>query len=310
MRRTPIEFRIKSRLNLHAGHVAVEQGDICMSGVGKFVIWMCYAAAVAYVGYSWYTYSGLFRLAVEWQLATFESYSLKATLAVLAVALILPVAVVARLKGGPDLPTETTRVTEALKSPASLAVLGIVLLAVGAGAGWLGYQKSQETITYESVDLNAGQKPSSDHVVLTGVAHTEYLVQLESKRRGRTTTDNYFPLVSSAWRRGEPLVYFVKTNATAYLPQGGGQPVVFSRGTPFQMTTEKALLVRNGLPGPVGEAFRKTNTVADPPIVLDMNPNADFEMYWIGAIIGGFLGFGMLLTAAVLATRRRRAPLT
>jgi hypothetical protein len=282
-----------------------------MSGVGKFVIWMCYAAAVAYVGYSWYTYSGLFRLAVEWQLANFESYSLKATLAVLAVALILPVAIVARFAGGPDLPTETTRATEALKSPALTALLGLVLLAAGGGAGWLGYQKSQETITYESVDLSAGQTPSSNHVVMTGIAHTEYLLQLETKRRGRTTIDSYFPLASSAWRRGEPFVYFVKTNATAYLPQGGGQPVMlFGRTPPFQMTTGNALLVSNGLPGPVGEAFRKTISVANPAIVLDMNPNADFEMYWIGAIIGGLLGFGMLLAAAVLASRRRRASLT
>jgi LPS O-antigen subunit length determinant protein (WzzB/FepE family) len=32
-------------------------------------------------------------------------------------------------------------------------------------------------------------------------------------------------------------------------------------------------------------------------------------MYWIAAIIGGLLGFGMLLTAAVMASRRRRVPL-
>ena len=282
-----------------------------MSGVGKFVIWMCYAAAVAYVGYSWYTYSGLFRLAVEWQLANFESYSLKVTLLALAVVLVAPVAVVARLTGGPDLPNETTRLTQALKAPAAAALLGIVLLAVGAGAGWLGYQKSQEVITYESIDLSAGQKPSSNHAVLTGIAHTEYLLQLETKRRGKTTVDSYFPIASSAWRRGEPFVYFVKTNATAYLPHSGGQPVMLSgRTPPFQMTTEKSLLVRNGLPGPVGEAFRKAVTVADPPIVLDMNPNADFEMYWIVAIIGGLLGFGLLLTAAVMASRRRRVPLT
>ena len=282
-----------------------------MSGVGKLVIWVCYAAAVAYIGYSWYTYSGLFRLAVEWQLANFESYSLKATLAGLAVALIVPVAVVAKLLGGPDLPNETTRLTQALKAPAVAALLGVVLLAVGVGAGWLGYQKSQEIITYEPVDLSAGQTPSSNHVVLTGIAHTEYLLQFESKRRGSTTIDNYFPLASSAWRRGEPFVYFVKTKATAYLPQSGGQPVIFSgRTPPFRMTTEKALLVRNGLPGPVGEAFRKSITLADPPIVLDMNPNADFEMYWIVAIAAGLLGFGMLLTAAVMAVRRRRVPLT
>jgi hypothetical protein len=281
-----------------------------MSGVGKLVIWICYAAAVAYIGYSWYTYSGLFRLAVEWQLANFESYSLKATLVVLAVALIAPVAIVARLKGGPDLPNETERLTQAVKAPATAALLGLVLLAAGAGAGWLGYQKSQEPITYESVDLSAGQTPSSNHAVLTGIAHTEYLVQLETKRRGSRTIDSYFPIASSSWRGGEPLLYFVKTNATAYIPEGGGKPVMFSAGTPFQMTTQKALLVRNGLPGPVGEAFRKSLAVAATPIVLDMNPNADVEMYWIAAITSALLGFGLLLTAAVMAFRRRRIPLT
>lgn len=282
-----------------------------MNRGGKFVIWMCYAAAVAYIGYSWYTYSGLFRLAVEWQLAMFESYSLKMTLLAVTVALIAPIAIVARLKGGPDLPNETERLAQAVKAPATAALLGLVLLAAAACAGWLGYHKAQETITYESVDLSAGQTPSSNHAVLTGIAHTEYLVQLESKRRGSTTIDYYFPLASSAWRRGEPLVYFVKTNTTAYLPKGGGQIVMFSgRTPPFQMTTEKALLVRNGLPGPVGEAFRKSVTVAEAPIVLDMNPNADVEMYWIAAIASALLGVGLLLTAAVMAVRRRRVPLT
>jgi hypothetical protein len=282
-----------------------------MSSIGKFVVWMCYAAVVVYIGYSWYTYSGLFRLIAEWQLANFESYSLKVTLLGLAVALITPVAVVARVLGGPDLPSETTRMTQALKTPSVAALVGVVLLAVGGGAGWLGYQKSQEIITYEFVNLSAGQAPSSNHAVMTGIAHTEYLLQFELKRRSSTTVDNYFPLASSGWRRGEPFVYFVKTNAAAYLPQNGGPPVMISgRTPPFQMTTEKALLVRNGLPGPVGEAFRKSITLAETPIVLDMNPNADFEVFWIIAIIGGLMGFGMLLTAAVMATRRRRVPLT
>ena len=282
-----------------------------MSRAAKLVMWICYAVGIAYIGYSWYTYSGLFRLAVEWQLAMFESYSLKMTLLALVVAVIAPVAIVARVLGGPEASHETARVTEALKSPALAATLGLVLLAVAAGAGWLGYQKSQETITYEPVDLSAGQTPSSNHVVLTGIAHTEYLVQFEIKRRSSTTIDNYFPLASAAWRHGEPLVYFVKTNATAYLPQGGGRPFLISgRTPPFKMTTEKALLVRNGLPGPVTEAFRKAITVADPPILLDLNPNADTEIYWIVAATCGLGGFVMLISAAVMAVRRRRLPLT
>jgi LPXTG-motif cell wall-anchored protein len=40
-----------------------------------------------------------------------------------------------------------------------------------------------------------------------------------------------------------------------------------------------------------------------------MNPNADVEMYWIAAIASALLGIGLLLTAAVMAVRRRRVPL-
>ena len=282
-----------------------------MNRGGKFVIWMCYAAAVAYIGYSWYTYSGLFRLAVEWQLAN--------------VQIVFPENDVARPDGRTDrarrhrgasdgragLTERDGALAQAVKSPATAALLGLVLLAAAAGAGWLGYQKSQETITYKSVDLSAGQTPSSNHAVLTGIAHTEYLLQLESKRRGRRPSTIIFRSRRRPGAGASRFVYFVKTNTTAYLPKGGGQIVMFSgRTPPFQMTTEKALLVRNGLPGPVGEVFRKTITLAETPIVLDMDPNADVEMYWIAAIAGGLLGFGLLLTAAVMAGRRRRVPLT
>jgi len=278
-----------------------------MKGVVKAIVWTCYAAAVVYIGYAWYTYSGLYRLAVEWQLETFESYSLKMTLLGLVAVVVFPIAIVARLLGGKQV-SEPGRLAEALNAPKSLALLGVVLLIVGAGAGWLGYQKSQETITYEPVDLNAGQTPSSQHVVLTGIAHTEFLVQFETKRSGSSRIDNYIPIVSSAWRRGEPLVYFLKTNATAYLPEGGGRVFTFARTTPpFPMTTQKALLVRNGLPGPVGEVYRKGSIpLADPPVVLDLSSTADIEIYLIVAAIGGLVGFFMLVGAAARAVRRRR----
>jgi hypothetical protein len=283
-----------------------------MKGILKTIVWIGFAAATAYAGYSWYTYSGPYRLIAEWQLETFGSFSLKLTLLGVILALIVPVAILGRLLGGPNLMNKPDGLAQAQSSPRLTALLGLLLLAAGAGAGWLGYQKSQETIAYESIDLAAGQLPSTQHVVLTGIARTEYLMQYETKSSGSSTIHTYFPLTSSSWRRGEPFVYFLKTNATAYLPEGGGRMFAFSRTTPpFKMTTQKALLVRNGLPGPVGESYRKNNiAIADPPIVLDVSPGADYETYIIAAIACALGGFFTLFASAMMAIRRRRAVAT
>jgi hypothetical protein len=283
-----------------------------MKGILKTIVWICFAAATAYAGYSWYTYSGLYRLIAEWQLDTFGSFSVKLTLLGMILALIVPVAIVGRLLGGPNLMNKPDGLARAQNSPGLIALLGLLLLAAGAAAGWLGYQKSQETIAYESIDLAAGQLPSTQHVVLTGIARTEYLMQYETKSSGSPTIHTYFPLTSSSWRRGEPLVYFLKTNATAYMPEGGGRMFAFSRTTPpFKMNTQKALLVRNGLPGPVGEAYRKNNiAIADAPNVLDVSPGADYETYMIAAIACALGGFFTLFASAMMAVRRRRAVAT
>jgi hypothetical protein len=202
--------------------------------------------------------------------------------------------------------------TQAQSSPGLMALLGLLLLGAGAVSRWLGYQKSQETFTYQPVDLTVGQLPSTQRVVLTGIARTEYLMQYETKRSGSATTQTYFPLTSSSWRRGEPLVYFLKTNATVYMPEGGGRTFAFSRTTPpFKMTTQKALLVSNGLPGPVGEAYRKNNiAMADPPIMLDLSPDADYEAYIVAAIACALGGFFTLFASVRMAVRRRRAMAT
>jgi hypothetical protein len=283
-----------------------------MNSILKIIVWLCFAAAVAYAGYSWYTYSGPYRLIAEWQIETFGSFSIKLTLLGVILALIVPIAIVGRLLGGPNLMNQPDRLAQAQSSPRLIALLGLLLLAAGAGAGWIGYQKSQETITYEPVDLTGGQLPSTQHVVLTGIARTEYLMQYETKRSGSSTTNTYFPLTSSSWRRGEPFVYFLKTNATAYMPEGGGRTFAFSRTTPpFKMTTQKALLISNGLPGPVGEAYRKNNiAMADPPIVLDVSPDADYATYIIAAIACVLGGFVSLFAGAMMAVRRRRAVAT
>jgi hypothetical protein len=99
----------------------------------------------------------------------------------------------------------------------------------------------------------------------------------------------------------------LKTNATSYVP-GGGTMFEFSRKTPpFQMTTEPGVLVRDGLPGPIGELYRKNNiAVASPPTVLDVSPDAETMPIFVTAAGGGLFGFFMLVAAAAKAVRRRR----
>jgi len=194
------------------------------------------------------------------------------------------------------------------RSSAIFVLLGIVALAVAAGAGWYGYVKSMETVDVASLDLSKGDTPRSTHVAITGIARTEYIIEFGKKTSGTTILDRYIPLTPASWRPGQPLVYFMKTNMTAYMPPGGGGMVMLSPRTPaFQITTRPGVLVRDGLPGPVGEAYRKNNVaVASPPIMLDLSPRANLQPFFVTAGVSGLLGFVMLASAGAAALRQRR----
>jgi hypothetical protein len=269
--------------------------------IKTFLYWLYLAGCIAFIGYEWYSYSGLYRLAAEWQMDTFGSYSIKLTLVLLLVVLIIPGAIIAKLLGvelkGLD------RGAPAVDARLVLAA-GLVLAAAAAGAGWYGYGKATEEVAFEAFDLSNGKVPPSNHVVMTGVAHPEYLVEFQTKG---STTDRYFPITATNWRPGDPVVYFMKTNATAYMPPEGGKSFEFSRRTkPFRMTTEQSVLIENDLPGPVAEVYRKSNVALAPvPFVVD-HPGADAAPYFGAAAVGGVGGIWCLVIAARMAIRRRR----
>jgi hypothetical protein len=276
-----------------------------MKSVLKWVIWLYVAAACAYIFYEWYAYAGLYRLAAEWQLEQFGSYGLKLTLLFPLMVLLMPAAALVSLTGMQD---QLRGADAGPRSPAIFVLLGVVALAVAASAGWYGYVKSMETIDVESLDLSKGDTPRSTHVAITGIARTEYIIEFGKKTSGTTILDRYIPLTPASWRPGQPLVYFMKTNMTTYMPPGGGSMVMLSRRTPpFQITTQPGVLVRDGLPGPVGEGYRKNNiAVASPPIVLDLSPGADLQPFFITAGMSGLLGFVMLVSAGAAALQQRR----
>jgi hypothetical protein len=275
-----------------------------MKSVLKPVIWLYIAAACAYIFYEWYSYTGLYRLAAEWQLEHYGSYQLKLTLLVPLLALLAPAAVLVSLTGMQD---QLRSATQGGGSPALFALVGAVAVAVAAGAGWYGYVKSMEMVDVESLDLSKGDTPRSTHVTITGVARTEYIIEF-GKKSSDTMLDCYIPLTAATWQPGQPLVYFMKTNATAYMPPGGGGMVMLSPRTPaFQITTWPGVLVRDGLPGPVSEHYRKNKlTLTSPPILLDLSYGADVKPFFMTAGVGGVLGCIMLFAAGALALRQRR----
>jgi hypothetical protein len=275
-----------------------------MKSVLKWVIRLYIAAACAYIFYEWYAYAGLYRLAAEWQLEQFGSYRLKLTLIFPIMVLLAPAAVLITLTGMQD---QLRGADAGPGSPAIFVLLGVVALAVAAGAGWYGYAKSMETVDVESLDLSKGDTPRSTHVAITGIARTEYIIEFGTKTSGTTILDRYIPLTPANWRPGQPLVYFMKTNTTAYMPPGGSMVMLSPRTPPFQITTQPGVLVRDGLPGPVGEGYRKNNiAVSSPPIVLDLNPGADLQPFFVTAGVSGVLSFFMLVAAGAAAVRQRR----
>jgi len=182
-------------------------------------------------------------------------------------------------------------------------IAGVVLLALGAGLGWYVYSEATAEAAFEAFDLSKSTAPPSDHVVMTGIAHPEYQVDFGKTHR----PDHYVPITAADWRRGDPLVYFLKTQAVDYTPREGGRSYEFSRQTPPFPLTWRGVLITGGvggLPGPVAEVYRRNNVALAPaPVLLDPNPAQTF-LYAAIACGGG--GLYLLLWAAVTEFRRRR----
>ena len=173
-----------------------------MKAAARHALRAYFVAAALYVGYAWYTYTGLYRLAAELQMQMFGAYSLKMTFLAPFVVLMIPGAVIARVFGLRRKPVRGAGAAASSSSadkiivyyretspPTGMALIGVLLLVVATGAGWLGYQKSVETQRIESVDLSQNGKPASTHVVMTGVARTDYILKFATTGGGTTTID-------------------------------------------------------------------------------------------------------------------------
>lgn len=293
----------------------------------RYALLVYFALVIAYVGYACYSYTGLYRLAAEWQMQAFGSYESRLTFFAPVLVLMLPVALIERILGlplgriparavsgpsresGPARASGPSRASGASRLPAIIALIGIAALTLSAGVALLGYRQSLQLnfATFEMVDLANNATPASTHVVMTAIAQTEYIQKLEITVGGTTRVDTYIPLTSVKWRRGDPFVYFLKTNATVYLPPGESRPLAYARQTPaFLMTTQPATLMRGALPGPIAEGYRSRGVALSASAqVLDLDSQPDVQPYFVVMGLAGLIGLCCLVTAGIAAFQRR-----
>jgi hypothetical protein len=266
--------------------------------VRGYVVLLC-----VYAFYQIYSYTGIYKWLAEWQLAQFHSYNVRFTIAASILLPALPVCLIAEIFRVPYRAGWRPRDGSRSTTPAGwMAVIGVLALAVAAGSFWLGYQKSTEPTVTETVDLALGKPPQSAHVRLTAIAHTDLTVKLEDRYGAKV----YVPLTAPNWKRSDPLVYFLQTNADTFgVP--GSESVSPGAKTQSVRITQVGVLVPDDLPGPVAESYRKRNlTLASPPMVLELAPGADLARYWIVAGVGGLVGFIVLLVAGLARFQQGR----
>jgi uncharacterized protein DUF1266 len=252
-----------------------------MKSLSKFPFWGYYASLSFYFYYSWSTRTGLYPFIMQ-----IDKDSIEITALVLIVVAIMLPAVVMKYVFGWDRPT-----TPLEEAPRLTAMVAVALFAFGVVSGWTGYQKSQEP--FETVDLTAGQKPSTKQVIMTGIVQAQHTVRLQGDLQV------YVPLTGSNWREGEPVLYFART-IDKTVDQGP---------SPYRMTPQHGVLIPNGVPEPILQAFRKKKiAIADQPILYRPfwgHPKREgVDDYYFGA--GTCVIFGMVLVAFSAEGFRRR----
>jgi hypothetical protein len=155
--------------------------------------WAYLALCLGYACYADWSYTGLYRLVAEWQLDTFGEYGDQLSQLVVLLVLMIPGAGAAKfagvdpIRGGRELQATLADAWAAV-SPGRLAIAGLVFLAAGAGTGWYGFGVATADVTFTPFDLSTAERPPPRHVVMSGVAHTEYQVDFKSSDAAPTST--------------------------------------------------------------------------------------------------------------------------
>ena len=167
-------------------------------------------AAVA--GFGWWTYSGPFRWLAEWQLAVFGQYYDFYTFVILSIAIATGLdqigRAVLRYPTGREHATKPAWIQELEAQPLYFHRLlwgGVGILGVGAWMAWTSNSAERNGLCRLPLDtLEAGEERASDWVQVSG-----HLLWDDCWGWGDEFSPEYYvPVVSSSWRRGDPVTVF------------------------------------------------------------------------------------------------------
>lgn len=273
----------------------------------RVIAWAWCAVVVAYIAWGWYAYGGLYRVFAEWQIAVFGSYRVFLTALLPIIVLALPglwiAAMLQRASG-----TIQTAPADPRRGLWAITVVGLMGLGIAAIAGTLGWQKASRVPEVAALDLAQTKAlPQADRFVVTGVARTDLMLSVESETRGARRNYAYVPITPPDWQRGQPLIYFLKTNQNAYLPPDGSRAMRLAPSeAPFAMTTQPAAIEAQKLPGALREAYRSQNVaLAQQTLVFSQGTSVALEHYWIATAVGALVALACLLAAGITALRLR-----
>jgi len=162
------------------------------------VIWLYMAAVGAYVVYGWYSYTGLYRLAAEWQLEHYGVYSVKLTLMVpLSPCLFRAPCSPSFSRTGPAAQRRLgCRIARDIRRA------GCRGLAVAVGAGWYGLLEVDRKGGRREPRSLQGRHPANRRTWSSPASRaTEYIVEFETKTAGMTTLTIRSIDLSATWRQ-------------------------------------------------------------------------------------------------------------
>jgi hypothetical protein len=152
--------------------------------------------------------------------------------------------------------------------------IGLGALLVALTSAFVGYRKLSEPVVYEPFDLSSAAGTPPEHVELSGIAQTAFLVTQRETISGHTTGHTYVPLTGLGWRSTEPVAYFIEPTSTVYVGERG--PVRFDPRTPPFAVRMRGVLFSGALPGTVVAAFEKAGLKLAPKTqLLDTQPAAE-----------------------------------
>lgn len=291
--------------------------------VNKSINLVFTAGIAMYVFFEKITYSGIYRLAAEKQLALSGSYSEKYTLLASGLVYIIIGIIVMLLinKIFPELgllgkvvkikPEITYSEYKRLRAKKVLA-LGIGLFAISAIAFFAGsHFFDNPEPSFLNIEKEAD--PRSSWVDVAGTAQVNYIIEYSEKRGGIQEKYIVVPITSADWKQGQPIKYFIRAKQEELMDRQNKKHNILKERENFTISFA-GYVMKNGLEGMVTEAYKRHQiALASPYYLIDeqkpVNKSTAAGAWLIASILilVVFGGYGLYLFSQAREAEKKEA---